>query len=196
VEEWWERHRRILLLVLIIAAVTGLVLFQVLRPQPAPIILSTATPLPSPEATLTPRPLRVYVSGAVLHPDVYTLIPDSIVKDALLAAGGPTEDADLDRINLALPLSDGQHIYVPRLGEQSPPVQPPSRLPAVSGKINLNTADVAVLETLPGIGPVLAQRIVDYRQEHGTFAQIEDLMNVSGIGQRTFDNLRDLITTD
>jgi competence protein ComEA len=132
----------------------------------------------------------------VLHPDVYTLIPDSIVKDALVAAGGPTEEADLDRINLALPVSDGQHIYVPRLGEESLPVQPPSRLSEVGGQVNLNTADVAVLETLPGIGPVLAQRIVDYRQEHGTFAQVEDLMNVSGIGQRTFDNLRDLITTD
>lgn len=195
-EEWWERHWRILGSALIIAAVTGLVLFQVLRPQPAPIILRTATPLPSPEATLTPRPFRVYVSGAVLHPDVYTLIPDSIVKDALVAAGGPTEEADLDRINLALPVSDGQHIYVPRLGEESLPVQPPSRLSEVGGQVNLNTADVAVLETLPGIGPVLAQRIVDYRQEHGTFAQVEDLMNVSGIGQRTFDNLRDLITTD
>jgi competence protein ComEA len=112
-----------------------------------------------------------------------------------MAAGGPAEDADLDRINLASPLSDGQHIYVPHLGEENPPVQMPSRFSGIVERVNVNLADAAVLETLPGVGPVLAQRIVAYRQEHGRFARIEDIMNVSGIGQRTFEALQDLITT-
>jgi competence protein ComEA len=193
--EKWEKYRWVLLLASVFVAVMGLVLLQLLRREPAPIILSTATSPPSPEVTPTPHPVRVYVSGAVLHPDVYALEPDSIVKDALTAAGGSAKDADLDRINLASPLSDGQQVHVPRLGEESPPVQAPSRLSGIAGKINLNTADAALLETLPGLGPVLAQRIVDYRQEHGRFDRIEDIMEVPGIGQRTFEALQDLITT-
>jgi competence protein ComEA len=193
--EKWEKYRWVLLLASVFVAVLGLVLLQLLRREPAPIILSTATSPPLPEVTPTPRPLRVYVSGAVLHADVYTLDPDSITKDALLAAGGPAKDADLDRINLASALVDGQHIYVPHLGEEDPPVQLPSRFSGIAEKVNVNVADATVLETLPGVGPVLAQRIVAYRQEHGRFARIDDILEVSGIGQQTFEALRDLITT-
>jgi len=174
----------------------AVLLFQVLKPSPQPILLSTSTPSPSPEVTETPQPLRVYVSGAVQQPDVYALPSGSIIKDAVLAAGGPAGDADLDRINLASPFADGQQIYVPRLGEESVPVQPPSRLPASAGKVNLNTADAATLETLPGIGPALAQRILDFRQASGPFERIEDVMEVSGIGPGIFDQIRELIATD
>jgi competence protein ComEA len=195
--QWLERYRGIVFVALIAAVIAGLVLFQNLRPKPSPIILSTPTPPPSPEATPTPRPLRVYVSGAVHSPDVYPLAPDSIVKDALLAAGGATDDADLDRINLALPVTDGQHVYVPALGETDVPVQPPSSQPATgSNKININTADAATLETLPGIGPALAQRIIDYRQANGPFARIEDVKNVSGIGDGILSKIQDLIVTE
>jgi competence protein ComEA len=196
VKQWLERYRAVLFLGLIALALVALILFQSLRPRPEAIILSTSTPPPTPEATPTPRPLRVYVSGAVHQPDVYPLLPESIVKDAILAAGGATDDADLDRINLALPVADGQHVYVPSLGEEDPPVQPPSNQRAGDGKVNINTADVAALDLLPGIGPALAQRIIDYRQEHGPFARLEDIMEVSGIGPGTFEKLRDLITTD
>jgi competence protein ComEA len=196
VKQWLERYRAVLLLGLIALALLALILFYSLRPQPESIILSTSTPPPTPEATPTPRPLRVYVSGAVHQPDVYPLLPDSIVKDAILAAGGATDDADLDRINLALPVADGQHVYVPRLGEEDLPVQPSSNQRAGEYKVNINTADVAALDLLPGIGPALAQRIIDYRQEHGPFARLEDIMEVSGIGPGTFEKLRDLITTD
>jgi competence protein ComEA len=194
--EWLERYRWVLLLLLVVVVLFAVVLFQVLRPQPEPIQLSTATPPPSPGATSTPRPLRVYVSGAVRQPDVYLLEPDSIVKDALTAAGGATDDADLDRINLASPVVDGQQVYVPRVGEEDPPVRLPANLPEVGGAVNINTAGVAALESLPGIGPVLAQRIVDYRQEHGPFTRIEEIMDVPGIGQAKFEDLRDLITTE
>ncbi len=194
-EGWSERAKGILFFILIALTVAGVVVFQVLRPEPPPLILESPTPPPLPSATPTPRPLRVYVSGAVHHPDVYTLPPDSIVKDAIVAAGGATDEADLDRINLALPLADTQHVYVPRRGEENPPVQLPSKQPAAEGKVNINTADQAELETLPGIGPSLAKRIVDYRQAHGPFARIEDIMNVSGIGPALFEKMRDLITT-
>jgi len=196
---WLERYRVPLFLLLIVAILGGIALFEVLRPRPGAILLGTETPLSEPEstpqATATPRPLRVYVSGAVEQPDVYVLPPDSIVKDALLAAGGAADDADLDRINLASPVVDGQQVYVPRRGEENPPIQPPAAQPATGSKVNINTADVTTLETLPGIGPSLAQRIVDYRQTHGPFDQIEDIMEVSGIGPATLEKIRDSIAT-
>ncbi|MGD9046750.1 MAG: ComEA family DNA-binding protein [Anaerolineae bacterium] len=195
-DQWPERYRGILFFGLIVLALAALVLFQVLRPSSQPIILSTSTPLPTPDATPTPHPLRVYVSGAVQHPDVYTLPPDSIVKDAMLAAGGPADDADLDRINLASPVADGQQIYVPRQGEGGLPVQPLSGQRSSDFRVNINTADAAALETLPGIGPALAQRILDYRQAHGPFVRVEDIMEVSGIGKATFEKLSDQITTE
>jgi competence protein ComEA len=195
-EQWLERYRGILFFILVAVALVGIILFQVLRPQPQAAILLSPSPTPFPEATPTPRPIQVYISGAVQKPDVYPLAAGSIVKDAMLAAGGPTEDADLDRINLAAPVADGQHVYVPHLGETNLPVDPPSDSLRSDGRVNINTAGPADLETLPGIGPALAQRIYDYRQANGPFARIEDLMDVSGIGQATFDKIRDLVTTE
>jgi competence protein ComEA len=193
--DWFERYRGVLFFSVIVLAIAGVVLFQILRPDPPPIILSTPTPFPSPQAAPTPRPLRVYVSGAVRLPDVYILPADSIVKDAIVAAGGSSGEADLDRINLAMTVADGQHVYVPHLGEENLPVQPPSGRAASEVKLNINTADLSALETLPGIGSVIAQRILDYRQTNGPFARVEDVMAVSGIGPVTFEEIRDLITT-
>ena len=192
--EWLERYRVFLFLGLVAAVLTGLVLLQLRRPQSAGPILDSLTPVPTAEATATPRPLRIYVSGAVNSPDVYTVPPDSIAKDALLAAGGPAIDADLDRINLAAPLADGQHVYVPTLGEMNLPARSVSGIQAVE-LVNINTAGGPELEELPGIGPSLAQRILDYREANGSFATIEDIVNVSGIGPATYEKLKDLITT-
>ena len=192
---WLTRYRWLVLFGIVVLVLVALILLQLLRPAPQPMRLSTAVPLPSQGATPTPRMLRVYVSGAVHSPDVYTLPQDSIVKDAMEAAGGPTGEADLERINLALPVSDGQQVHVPRKGEDNPPVQPPSGQPAPGGKVNINTAAPAVLESLPGIGPALAQRIVAHRQTHGPFERIEDVTQVSGIGEAIFEGIQDLITT-
>jgi competence protein ComEA len=194
VEQGLGRNRWLLFLAIVGLVLTAVILIQARRPAPQPMILSTATPQPTQLAAPTPYSVRVYVSGAVQHPDVYTLLQDSIVKDALEAAGGPTGEADLERINLALPVTDGQQVHVPRQGEDNPPVEPPSRLPAIGSKVNINTADLATLESLPGIGPSLAQRIIDYRQAHGSFERIEDIMEVSGIGEAIFEGLQDLIT--
>jgi competence protein ComEA len=196
VGEWLERYRGLLFFGLVLVILAAVLLFQALKPSPQPILLSTSTPNPSPAVTATPQPLRVYVSGAVQQPDVYTLPPGSIVKDAVLVAGGPARDADMDRINLASSLADGQQVYVPKQGEESLPVQPSSLQPASGGKVNINTADAATLETLPGIGPALAQRILDFRQASGPFERIEDVMEVSGIGPGIFDQIRELIATD
>ncbi|MEA3459697.1 MAG: helix-hairpin-helix domain-containing protein, partial [Chloroflexota bacterium] len=135
--------------------------------------------------------------GAVANPDVYTLPPESTIKDAVQAAGGPTEKADLNRINLAQRVHDEEHIYVPEVGEERLPVtSQPSSPGRVGGKVNINTATAEELETLPGIGPAFAQRIIEYRQEKGPFASIEDIEKVKGIGEATFEKLRDLITVD
>jgi competence protein ComEA len=197
---WLERYRGYILILLFGLVVLGVVFFFLRRPQPEPITIlppePTATSLPTP----TPRPLCVYVSGAVARPDVYELPPDSIVKDAIEAAGGPTGEADLNRINLARRVQDEEQIYVPQKGEESLPVSPPSG-PSLSSpssqkgdKVNINTATAEELDTLPGVGPSIAQRIIDYRTTHGPFRSIEDIKKVKGIGDATFEELKDKIT--
>jgi len=194
--KWLERYRAALFFVCVVAVILGLALFEGRRPEPVPLGLTpSVSPAPTwAEPTPTPGPLRVYVSGAVQHPDVYTLPAGSIVKDALLAAGGAAAKADLDSINLAHPVADGEQVHIPRVGEQSP-VRLPSLEPLTSAQVNVNTADRAALEGLPGIGPELAQRILDYRQTHGPFAQIDDLLEVPGIGPGILDKIREEITT-
>ena len=193
-----DKFRWVIFLAVVLVIGGGFIFIQMRSPEPPPLILSTSTPDPTPEATPTPRPPRVYVSGAVQNPDVYTLAPDSIVKDAIMAAGGPSDEADLDCINLAQPVADGQQIYVPTIGEENPPVQDPTgqrSQPIVVSTININTADLAALESLPGIGPALAQRILDYRQANGPFANPAEITEVSGIGPAKFEGIQDLITT-
>jgi competence protein ComEA len=192
---WLERYRGYILITLINLIVLGGVTFLLRRPPSSEVITisPTVTPLPTP----TPRPVQVYVSGAVTNPDVYELPAESIVKDAIEAAGGTTSEADLDRINLALTVADGQHIYVPQRGEESPPVSPPTEPPGTTraeagGKININTASQSEIETLPGIGPSKAQGIIENRP----YDSIEDIQKVPGIGEGTFKKLKDLITVE
>jgi competence protein ComEA len=125
---------------------------------------------------------------------VYALPLNAIVKDAIAAAGGPTDEADLDRINLATRLSDQMQVYVTRKGEAAPP--PPGGSPpdGVTGKININTASVEKLDKLPGIGPAIASAIVDYRTQNGPFKTIEDINAVKGIGDALFEKIKDQIT--
>jgi competence protein ComEA len=136
----------------------------------------------------------VYVSGAVHQPDVYELPAGCIVKDAVEAAGGPTDSADLDGVNLAVELRDQQQVYVPRRGETVPMLPSSAGVGAVSGPVNINIAIAAELETLPGIGPKTADAIVEYREANGPFQTIEDIMDVPGIGEGTFEKIKDGIT--
>lgn len=150
--------------------------------------------------------LGIHVVGAVSKPGVYSLPEGSRINDAVRKAG-PLAEADLNSLNLARLVVDGEQIYVPEEGENT--VQTASEGAAifsgsgqtvssgsinVRGKININTASAEELDTLPGIGPALAQRIIDYRNTNGRFQVPEDLMNVSGIGVKRFEQLKDLVT--
>ncbi|MGC8878352.1 MAG: helix-hairpin-helix domain-containing protein [Anaerolineae bacterium] len=195
---WIERNRGHLLVVLINSTIVLVALFWLRNPSPPEIeLLPSYTPLPI--FTPTPASLRVYVTGAVQHPDVYELPASSVVKDALIAAGGATTDADLERINLAQAVHDEQHIHVPRVGE--PTVQPTEEgnktIPEVPhGRININTATAEELTNLPGIGPVLAERIVAWRATHGPFGHIAEIKQVAGIGDALFARIQPYITIE
>ena len=157
------------------------------------IILPTRTPVAA--EALPPAQIMVYVSGEVIRPGVYRLDSEHRVSDALNAAGGPTADADLDRINLAMRLNDEDQVHVPAVGS---PVAGQVRETGASnstdlGKLNLNTATVSQLEALPGIGSVRAEAIVEHRNSHGPFDRIDDLVEVSGIGDGILGSIRHLI---
>ncbi|WP_064109084.1 ComEA family DNA-binding protein [Leifsonia xyli] len=138
----------------------------------------------------------VHVTGAVRKPGIASLPAGSRVLDAVAAAGGLTEDADPAAVNLARPVADGEQLVVLRIGEAPPPATAAGGTAgagATGGIVNLNTAAQADLETLPRIGPALAQRILDWRQANGRFAAVTDLLKVSGIGQKLFDGLKDRV---
>ena len=162
---------------------------------------SSTGPPATPDAAAGGVRIYVHVLGAVGSAGLYELAEGSRVIDVIAAAGGFTDDADPAGVNLARPLADGEQLRVPRVGEvpAPPPPQPGGASGALaggaaSGPVSLNSATLAELETLPRIGPALAQRILDWREANGGFATIEDLRNVTGIGQKTFDGLKDHVT--
>ena len=151
----------------------------------------------------------VHVTGAVSRPGVVTLPPGSRVTDAINAVGGASAEADTQQLNLARVLTDGEQIRVPRIGEVLPDPAPqpggattPGARTApgksgdggASGTVNINTASASELEKLPGIGPALAQRIVEYRDSHGPFASVDSLTDVPGIGKAKLEGLREQAT--
>ncbi len=145
-----------------------------------------------------PEVIIVDVAGAVKTPKVVTLPRDSRVEDAIQAAGGLTEQADLSQVNRAAFVADGEKLYIPQEGEEgdtkaSSSAETNGTEPAAK-KVNLNTAGSEELESLPGIGPVTANKIVTYRSKNGAFTKLEDLKLVDGIGDKTFDNIKDQIT--
>lgn len=166
------------------------------------------SPSPSSRATLSASAsasassaaaVVVDVAGLVNNPGLYRLVSGSRVDDALRAAGGPAPGADLSLLNRARLLVDGEQVAV---GIPGAPAGPTGRItsgtagPAAagsSGKVNLNLADLAALDALPGVGPVLAQQILDWRQQHGRFTSVEQLREVTGIGTAKFASLRDLV---
>ena len=179
-----------------------------------------ATP-PTMEQETKPLPIRVYIAGAVREPEVYTLEQDSRLVDGVRAAGGATEAADLEAVNLAVRMQDEGYYFIPEkptpteagaptpldspssaptaaanpLTGQMPGSQAPDS-PASAGDelVDLNTADQQQLESLPGIGPARAAAIIAHREQQGIFLAIEEITSVSGIGQGIFDNLQHLVT--
>lgn len=137
-------------------------------------------------ATSTPASIYVHVLGAVAEPGLYRLAAESRVMDAITAAGGLRDDADDSAINLARFVTDGEQLRVPVEGEKE-------TQDAEDGLVDLNAADAEELETLPRIGPALAARVIAWREENGGFRSVDDLRNVPGIGEKTFEGLKDLV---
>jgi competence protein ComEA len=165
---------------------SGLLLLFINQPPGYPIELR-------PPATASM--ISIHVSGAVAEPGVYSLAPGSIAQQAVEAAGGLLEEANLDLVNLAARLEDGEQLHVPLLRptELDDDNGSPLQSTPYNDRININTAEAPELEQLPGIGPSLAQSIIEYREQHGLFQSIEELTNVPGIGPAKMADLIDLI---
>jgi len=177
--------------VLVVAALAVTVGIGILRGAMAPVDEVAVDQTPAPAATGV-ADVYVHVAGAVRTPGLYLLPAGARVVDAVAAAGGFSEDADRDAVNLARTLDDGEQLPVPREGEAAPAGA--AAPPPADGRVDLNTADAALLEALPRIGPALAERIIAWREDNGGFTSIEDLLAVPGIGDKMLESLRDLVT--
>lgn len=183
---WLERHRDLLTATLAAALAIALILLVLeWRSGPEPLEIHF------PDSPPAGSEVQVYVSGAVERPGLYALYDGDRVTDAIQAAGGPAADADLEAMNLAQRLHDEDHVTVPRVGESPSPaagVSNPSHL------IDINNASADLLDTLPGIGEVYSQRIVDSRTNEGPFETTEDLLERDLIPRSTYEEIEDLIT--
>jgi competence protein ComEA len=171
-------------LYIVIGVLVGLLVAGLVWLASTPVRGESVTLLPPP----TEVPLTVYVTGAVADPGLYQLPPGSRVNDAVVAAGGFTTEADTSYINLAALLQDGVQIRVPQL-------MPGLIIGGEGLLVNINTSTLAELDNLPGIGPTLAQKIIEYRQQYGFFATVDDIKKVPGIGDALFEEIKNKITT-
>ena len=190
-----SRRELVGLLIIALVALAGLAFWYV-RSLPRPIEVR-AEPRDRPPVaapTQTPVVLVVHVAGWVRRPGVYDFREGDRVVDAVRAAGGPRAGAELGSLNLAAPLSDGQQVLVPRRGSGGEATTPTTGGAPADDKVNVNTAGATELESLPGIGEVLAQRIIEYRTGHGPFSSVDELLSVSGIGEVTLEEIRDFVT--
>jgi competence protein ComEA len=187
------RHRALLSGALIGAVVVALAILFVRKPEPPRIVVQA----PATRAVASPpipALLVVHLSGEVIMPGVYHLPVGARIDDALKAAGGPTESGDIQRLNLAARLADGQQIVVPK--RVNPILTITNTIPSPApGRINLNFASVAELDQLPGVGPVTAQRIVAYREQHGPFSSVDQLREAKLVNAPTFEKIKELVTT-
>lgn len=183
----WEVSSRVIVTLSVVAAIIGALVVWAPRPAgavvSAPLVAGQESPMP---AAVSASFVSVHVAGAVLQPGVYELSVGSRVADAITAAGGPVDGAQLDSINLARRVADGEQVRVLTEDEMSA-----SGGLSADGRININTAAASQLEDLPGVGPVLAARIVAYREQHGQFASVEALESVTGLGPAIVAGLAD-----
>lgn len=190
-------HKRISWLWIPLGMVLGVAIISLMYIISVPPRGQAIALLPAP----TQAPFVVHVDGQVQQPGVYSVSPNARVQDAIDAAGGLTSNANTSTMNLAAKVSDGLKIYVPETNEISTIAVLPGQRSAGLGTnnaplININTATQAELEQLPGIGPSKAVQIIAYREANGPFLSIEDIKNVSGIGDATFESIKLLITVN
>ena len=201
----------IVLGVLIVLAVAGGVVMTV-WPSASAAEIQVVEIVPTAAPTSVPPPsetqVGVYLSGAVINPGVYIVNGGSRLANVLLIAGGATAEADLTAVNLAAVVHDEDHWHIPNRGEAASPAggltgttadaanEKAAATPDGSGKVNLNSADVELLKTLPGIGDVRARAIVSHREANGHFASVDGLLDVNGIGAGIVENIRDLVTVE
>src|ERR687887_2339518 len=187
---------------LLLAAVGSLVLILLLgRLVLGAGTTTPAAPLPPPPtegAGVTGLPsgrVVVDVVGAVRRPGLYRLEQGSRIADAVARAGGATRKAELAQVNLAAPLADGEQVVIPKRGAPGavPPAADSSGGAATTAPVQLSTATLEQLDTLPGVGPATAQKILDYRTKHGAFSSVDELDAVPGIGPKRLEQLRDLV---
>jgi competence protein ComEA len=180
----------VVFLIAALAIIAGAFLLVTTRPAPVQITINPPLPTGTALPTTTPAPITVYITGAVVHADqTMTLAAGSRVEDAIDAAGGFTEAADRERVNLAAVLRDGDQVHVPERGSQVELAT--SSAPQI---IAINRATVEEIDLLPGIGPSLAERIVAYREANGPFADLEALDAVEGVGPSLLEEIAPLVT--
>lgn len=213
------QRRRLLTVLVVVVLLVAAVLWQrntasqsqalTAVPDATDVVLGSepSDPVPSASATAV---IGVDVIGAVMQPGVYYVPPGARVDDVVKAAGGLAPNADRDAVNMAARVVDAQQIKVPGIGEGGSTAGPSAgsasgatsanaanaALANTNAKVNINTADGTALATLEGIGPAMAQRIIDYRTENGPFQVIDDLQNVKGIGTALFDKIKDHVRVD
>jgi competence protein ComEA len=205
----WHDHARAVAASVGIGRIAGLVVGTVmalvagwwlLQPPPPPIedslpLASAAAVTGAPTTTSAPAgELLVHVAGRVRSPGVYRLSDGDRVIDAVERAGGALRRADLDAVNLAAPIVDGAQVFIPEVGDGPRTGSADVGETSPGGPVDLNRADAAALDVLPGVGPATAEAIVRHREENGPFATVEDLLDVPGIGPAKLDGLRDLVT--
>lgn len=183
-DAWIDRYKGLAVAALVVAVIAGGALVAGRQPSPPPLTIQPAAPTPS-----APVLIKVHVTGAVSTPGVYTFRNGDRVEDAVTAAGGATADGNPNALNLAARLVDGQQVAVPRVGE---PTAPPAAV-TTPRKVSINAATLAELDTLPGVGPATAQKIIDYRTRSGPFQRIEDLLDLKLVPASTFNQIKDLI---
>jgi competence protein ComEA len=183
-------RRRVLavgVVVLLVLVVAGKLLLRPARPAVPPPVRIAA-----PVARASAPRLFVNVVGAVRRPGLYKLKDGSRVADAVIRAGGTTPKAQIELLNLAARIADGEQIVVPRRGLASPAAAA-SGGAAAAGPVHLNSATLEQLDALPGVGPVTAQKILDFRQQHGAFGSVDELDAIVGIGPARLEQLRGLV---
>lgn len=183
----------IALLALLLLAGIGVFLTLPRQNRPLEIVSPSERAAPTEVPASKVRLAKVYVSGEVARPGVYSLAEGDRIEDAVAAAGGATADADLDRVNLAAKVRDQLQVHVPKLVKAGDSASASTAAGGPAGKVNLNTASAAELDTLPGIGPVTAKKIVSYRQEKGLFRTIDELKEAKLVNSSTFDKIKDLV---